>query len=71
VPGEFIRRHRPDLPPFTIVAEGARADLLLVADNTIWPGVLYQLPWSLETIRYPLRALLMGSSSNVPTARGD
>ncbi|WP_407353774.1 hypothetical protein [Luteimonas sp. R10] len=35
VPGEFIRRHRPDLPPFGIVAEGARADLLLVAANPL------------------------------------
>lgn len=34
-PGEFVRRHRPDLPPFGIVAEGARADLLLVRANPL------------------------------------
>ena len=34
-PGEFIRRHRPGLPAFGIVAEGARADLLLVAADPL------------------------------------
>lgn len=35
VPGEFVRRHRPELPAFGIVAEGARADLLLVAGDPL------------------------------------
>lgn len=29
-PGEFVRRHRPDLAPSGVVAPGARADLVLV-----------------------------------------
>ncbi|MDH5832843.1 amidohydrolase family protein [Luteimonas kalidii] len=35
VPGDFIRRTRPGLPAFGVVAEGARADLLLVADDPL------------------------------------
>jgi hypothetical protein len=35
VPGEFVRRHRPELPVSGVVAEGARADLLLVAADPL------------------------------------
>lgn len=33
--GEFIRRHQPGLPAFGVVAEGARADLLLVTADPL------------------------------------
>lgn len=34
-PGEFLRRHRPELPLSGVVAGGARADLLLVATDPL------------------------------------
>src|SRR5690606_41832235 len=35
VPGEVVRRHRPELPVSGVVAEGARADLLPVAADPL------------------------------------
>src|SRR5690606_36770508 len=34
-PGEFLRRHRPELPLSGVVSGGARADLLLVATDPL------------------------------------
>src|SRR5690606_33973863 len=34
-PGEFLRRHRPELPLSGVVAVGTRADLLLVATDPL------------------------------------